>query len=61
MNRQIWGIALFALGSLVVADGLLGFVQQNIGATRWLYIGLGAVLVVRGLYVWWPFHKQNQD
>jgi hypothetical protein len=61
MNRQIWGIALFALGSLVIADGLLGLVQQNTGTTRWIYIGLGAFLVVRGLFVWWPFRKQNED
>ena len=59
MNRQIWGIALFALGSLVIADGLLSFVQKNTGAIRWLYVGLGAVLVIRGLYVWRSFHKHK--
>lgn len=60
MNRQIWGIALLVLGALVVADGLAGFVQQNTGMLRWLYIGLGALLVVRGLYYWWPFQKINK-
>jgi hypothetical protein len=57
MNRQIWGMALFVLGALVVADGLAGFVQKNIGMIRWIYIGLGALLVVRGLFSWWPFRK----
>jgi hypothetical protein len=61
MNRQVWGIALFALGSLVIADGLLGFVQQNVGMMRWIYAGLGAVLVVRGFFVWWPFRRENKD
>ncbi|MDZ7288337.1 MAG: hypothetical protein ONB44_00185 [candidate division KSB1 bacterium] len=54
MNRQIWGIALFVLGLMVIADGLLGFVQKNTGLMRWIYLALGAWLVVRGLYVWWP-------
>ncbi|GEM_PF-5164315 len=61
MNRQIWGMALFVLGALVIADGLAGFVQTNTGMMRWIYVGLGALLVVRGLFVWWPFRKQNQN
>lgn len=61
MSRQIWGMALFVLGLLVVADGLLGVVQQNTGTIRLIYIGLGAFLVVRGLYVWWPFGRQRKD
>jgi hypothetical protein len=59
MNRQIWGMALFVLGALVVADGLAGFVQKNSGVLRWIYVGLGAVLVIRGLYYWWPFRQSN--
>jgi hypothetical protein len=54
-------MALFVLGLLVVADGLLGVVQQNTGTIRLIYIGLGAFLVVRGLYVWWPFGRQRKD
>jgi hypothetical protein len=61
MNRQIWGVALFALGLLVIADGLFRVVQQNIGMVRWIYMGLGAFLVVRGIYVWWPFGKRNKE
>jgi hypothetical protein len=61
MNRQIWGMALFVLGALVVADGLAGFVQKNSGVVRWVYVGLGAVLVIRGLYYWWPFRKSNSS
>ncbi len=61
MKRPIWGIILFAFGLMVVADGWLGFVQKNVGVLRWIYTGLGAVLVVRGLYVWRPFRKQNED
>lgn len=57
MNRQIWGLALFVLGALVVADGLTGFVQKNTGMVRWIYVGLGALLVGRGLFYWWPFRK----
>ena len=58
MNRQIWGMALFVLGVLVVADGLAGFVQKNTGLLRWIYVGLGALLVVRSLFIWWPFRKE---
>jgi hypothetical protein len=50
-------MALFVLGVLVVADGLGGFVQKNTGLLRWIYAGLGALLVVRGLFVWRPFRK----
>ena len=57
MNRQIWGMALFVLGALVVADGWVGFLQKNTGMVRWIYVGLGALLVMRGLLVWWPFRK----
>jgi len=57
MNRQIWGMALFVFGVLVVADGLAGFVQKNTGLLRWIYVGLGALLVGRGLFTWWPFRK----
>lgn len=60
MNRQIWGMALLVLGALVVADGLAGFVQKNTGMLRWLYTGLGALLVVRGFYYGWPFQKTNK-
>lgn len=60
MNRQIWGMALLVLGALVVADGLVGFVQKNTGMLRWIYIGLGALLVGRGLYYWWPFQKKHE-
>jgi threonine/homoserine/homoserine lactone efflux protein len=61
MSHPIWGIALFALGIVVIADGVLGFIQRNTGLTRWIYIGLGAVLVLRGLYVWWSFRQQSRD
>ena len=61
MNHPIRGIVLFVLGLMVIADGLFGFIQRNTGLTRWLYIGLGALLVVRGLYVWRPFKKPNKD
>ena len=62
MNRQIWGVALFVLGLLVAATGLLDVVQMKADIYRWIYIGLGAYLVVRGLYVWWPFsRKKNSD
>jgi len=44
---------------LVVADGLAGFVQQNTGMIRWIYIGLGTLLVGRGLYYWWPLQKKH--
>lgn len=60
MNRQIWGMALLVLGALVVADGLVGFVQKNTGILRWVYTGLGALLVARGFYYWWPFQKINK-
>lgn len=60
MNHQIWGMALFALGALVVADGVVGFVQKNTGMLRGLYIALGVLLVGRGLYYWWRFQKQNK-
>lgn len=52
MNRQIWGAALFLLGLLVVADGLFGLVQQNTGMIRFVYMGLGIILVIRGLFLW---------
>jgi threonine/homoserine/homoserine lactone efflux protein len=61
MNRQIWGMALFVLGALVIADGLAGFVQTHSGVMRWIYVGLGVLLVGRGLFVWWPFRKQNEN
>jgi hypothetical protein len=52
MNHPIWGITLLVLGLLVIADGLFGFIQRQSGMLRWLYIGLGALLIVRGLHVW---------
>jgi hypothetical protein len=60
MNRPIRGIILLALGLMVIADGLFGFIHRNTGMMRWLYIGLGAVLVVRGIYVWQILRKQNE-
>jgi len=54
MSRQIRGMVLLTLGALVIADGLAGFLQKNVGVVRWIYIGLGTLLVVRGIFVWWP-------
>jgi hypothetical protein len=61
MNRQIWGVALFVLGLLVITDGVLGVLQQNTGTMRMLYIGLGALLVVRGLFTWWSSIRRRKE
>lgn len=61
MMTRIWGMALFMLGLLVVAEGSFQILQKNTGFTRWLYIGLGLVLVVRGIMVSWPSTKKSSD
>jgi threonine/homoserine/homoserine lactone efflux protein len=60
MNRQIRGFVLLGLGAFVIADGVASFIQKNTGAIRWIYIGLGAVLIVRGLFVLRPFRKNQK-
>jgi hypothetical protein len=59
MKHPIWGITLLVLGLLVIADGLFGFIQRHTVTMRWLYIALGALLIVRGLYVWWTSRQQK--
>ena len=59
MISQIWGVALLLLGLLVIADGYLQYIQQNTGFYRWVYIGLGVFLVIRGLYLWSPFSRRD--
>jgi hypothetical protein len=51
MFRQLKGVVLFAFGAFAVADSFLGIVQKSSGPIRWVYFGLGAYLVVRGLFI----------
>ena len=55
MLVQLWGLSLFTLGALVIADAFLGFMQQSAGIMRWLYLTLGLLLVTRGLLIMKPF------
>lgn len=61
MMTRIWGMALLMLGLLVVAEGSFQILQKNTGFTRWLYIGLGLFLVVRGIMVSWPSRKKSSE
>jgi hypothetical protein len=54
MFRPLKGVILFAFGAFAVADSFLGIVQQSTGQVRWLYLGLGIYLVVRGLFILKP-------
>ncbi|MDZ7266569.1 MAG: hypothetical protein ONB48_03155 [candidate division KSB1 bacterium] len=58
MFMRLWGSALLLLGLSVIAEGSFHLLQRDSGLPRWLYVALGVVLVVRGLYLTWPFHKQ---
>lgn len=59
MLNHIWGATMLLLGLLVVADGYLQYLHKTTGPLRWLYVFLGVVLVLRGIYLSWPFTKRQ--
>ncbi len=58
MPMRLWGFAMLVLGLLVIAEGSFRLLQRDTGPPRWIYVALGVLLVVRGLYLTWPFRKQ---
>lgn len=60
MSQKLWGVTLFTLGMLVIADGYLQIVRQSQGAFRWVYIALGVLLIVRGLILFQTVKKKSR-